>query len=296
MLLLLTSIGGFRAVGDPVADALKDPLKFVIEAEDYDFDGGKFRPNASVMPYFGGDYEGLAGIPGVDFSRAAVPDVPRQYRSGDSPVVPMFEQGTEARRDRGTWKVARNYALAYSESGQWFNYTRQIPLGGYQVWIAAASGDASPGGIRGRLQRVIGGGGISNPVVEDLGFVEAPGSGGWSTVALVPLQTPFGGPLILGGRGDIVTFRYLPEQGDVDFFLLQFVAFVDPPPFLEVELNLQGRPTLRIRPGLGRPKVLQGAVGLRGADTEWTDLPWDFIAPLQIPEDSPLRFFRLVLE
>ncbi|MFO1458951.1 MAG: hypothetical protein U1G08_06040 [Verrucomicrobiota bacterium] len=293
--LLLVWVGGFRAVGDPVADVLADPRKFVIEMEDYDFDGGKFRSSASVMPYGGGDYEGLAGIPGVDFSRAAVPGFLPEYRSGDSPVVPIFEQVSERRLDRGTWKMWRNFSLAYIEAGQWFNYTRQFLRGGYRVWIAAESADASPGGIRGRLQQVISGVGTPNQVVEDLGFIEAPGSGGWGNLVLVPLQAPFGSWLDLGGFGK-TTLRYVPERGDVDFILLQFVVFIDPATFLRVELDPQGRPTLRVEPGFLHPKGLQGAVGLAGAVTEWKDLAWDFMAPLTIPEDSTLRFFRLVFE
>ena len=254
-MLLLVWVGGFRAVGDPVADVLADPRKFVIEMEDYDFDGGKFRSSASVMPYGGGDYEGLAGIPGVDFSRAAVPGFLPEYRSGDSPVVPIFEQVSERRLDRGTWKMWRNFSLAYIEAGQWFNYTRQFLRGGYRVWIAAESADASPGGIRGRLQQVISGVGTPNQVVEDLGFIEAPGSGGWGNLVLVPLQAPFGSWLDLGGFGK-TTLRYVPERGDVDFILLQFVVFIDPATFLNVFVTKGGRhPHLDLREpaqGLGR--------------------------------------------
>lgn len=293
--LLVGWVGCGPVMADPVADAYADPRKFVIEAEDYDFDGGSSRASASVMPYFGGDYEGLAGVPGVDFSRSEVPDLFPIYRSGDSPVVPLFEQASDAWRDRGTWKVARNYSLAFTGEGQWYNYTRQIPPGGYRVWIAAASADASPGGIRGRLQRVIHGVGTRVQAVENLGIVDAPGSGGWGTLSLVPVRIPFGGMVDLVSFGK-TTLRYVPERGDIDFILLQFVAFIDPAPSLKVELDVQGRPSLWVEPGLGRPKALQGAVGLQGADAEWKDVPWDFIAPLQVPEESPLRFFRLLLE
>ena len=98
------------------------------------------------------------------------------------------------------------------------------------------------------------------------------------------------------GGGGVTTLRYFPERGDVDLILLQFVAFIDPAPLLRVELDAGGRPTLRMEPGLGRPKGLQGTIGLHGADTEWKDVPWDFLAPLTISDDLPFRFFRLVFE
>ena len=36
-MLLLVWVGDFGLCGDPVADVLADPRKFVIEMEDYDF-------------------------------------------------------------------------------------------------------------------------------------------------------------------------------------------------------------------------------------------------------------------
>lgn len=82
----------------------------------------------------------------------------------------------------------------------------------------------------------------------------------------------------------------------MDFILFRFVAFIVPATILRVELNPQGRPTLRVEPGFLLPKGLQGAVGLAGADTEWKDQAWGFIAPIQIPEDSALWFFHLIFE
>ncbi|MFO1458962.1 MAG: hypothetical protein U1G08_06095 [Verrucomicrobiota bacterium] len=295
LLLLVGYLGGFPLAADPVADALADPQKFVIEAEDFDFDGGKHRAGASVMPYFGGDYSGLAGVPGVDFVRTAVADFSAEYRSGDSPVVPIFEQASESRRDRGTWKVTRNYSLVFTEPGQWFNYTRQIPPGRYRVWIAAASADASPAGIRGRLQRVTGGAGTPTQTVNDLGSVEAPGSGGWDTLAFVPMLNSIGDLLQLEVQG-VTTFRYAPERGDLDFILLESVIHGDPDTRLRAEFGADGRVVLSIERGLPRPTQLQGAVGLNAAGTEWKSLPWDFLAPLVIPEDSPYRFFRLLMD
>lgn len=132
-------------------------------------------------------------------------------------------------------------------------------------------------------------------MIEDLGIVDAPGSGGWGTLSLVSVQTRFGNWLPLGNTST-TTLRYLPERGDVDFLLLQFVVFIDPVPSLRVELNGEGRPTLWVEPGLGRPKALEGAVGLQGADREWKEIAWDFIQPFVIPEDSDLRFFRLRMD
>lgn len=296
LLVLMMFMGGFRLMADPVAEALANRGKFVIEAEDFDFGGGKHVAHASLMPYDGGIYQDLAGVPGVDFLRAPVSDFPLVYRAGESPIVPIFEQDSEARRNRGTWTVSRNYSLAYNEAGQWFNYTRLIPRGGYRVWVAAASADSSPGGIQGRLQRVVQGVGTTNQIVEDLGFLEAPGSGNWGTLALVPLR-PQSGELLwdLGGPSP-TTLRYVPIRGDVDFILLEMVFHIDPATLLKAELDGQGRRVIHLIRGLPRPRVLQGAETFSGSSTEWKDVAWDFFQPFLVPEDSEFRFFRLLLD
>lgn len=296
LLFLVAVVGGFELAADPVAEALANRGKFVIETEDFDFGGGKHVAHASVMPYAGGDYEGLAGVSGVDFLRAPVADFPLVYRAGESPIVPIFEQSSEAWMDRGTWKVLRNHSLAYCEAGQWFNYTRLIPRGGYRVWVAAASADSSPSGIQGRLQRVIQGAGTSNQVVEDLGVLDAPGSGSWGTLSLVPFR-PLSGELLwdLGGPSP-TTLRYVPILGDVDFILLEMVFHIDPATLLKAELDGQGRRVIHLIRGLPRPRVLQGAATLSGSSTEWKDVAWDFFQPFLVPEDSEFRFFRLLLD
>src|SRR5262249_46643717 len=40
---------------------------FVIEAEDYNYENGKTKPEASVMPYKGGAYPGVLGVLNVDY-------------------------------------------------------------------------------------------------------------------------------------------------------------------------------------------------------------------------------------
>jgi hypothetical protein len=287
-----------RLEGNGFADAWSDPRKFVIEAEDFDFSGGSHRAIASVMPYLGGASEGLAGGPGVDFLRTSFPETSQRYRSDEQWIIPTFQQNEVSRRDRGTWVLDRNYSLAYVETGQWFNYTRKLPRAGYRVWLAAASPDLSAAGISGRLQKVTMDATTSHPVVEDLGVFEGPGSGSWSTLAFVPLKPqPSWELLDLGEYGEgTTTLRFVPIRGDADFLLFQPAVHVDPATRLVASIEPSGRWALTVLQGLVRPVMLQGTPALGGDGGDWHELTRDFSKPFLVPEGSPDRFFRLILE
>lgn len=109
---------------------------FLIEAEDYNYNGGQTLSAASAMPYRGGAYAGLQGTLGVDFNRS--PDGSSALYRNDS-RVPMNENPDLARGD-GAWTMNTNFKLGWIGGGQWFNYTRTVPFGRYRV-LAAMSQD-----------------------------------------------------------------------------------------------------------------------------------------------------------
>lgn len=179
--------------------------------------------------------------------------------------------------------------------GQWFNYSRTIPLGGYRVWAAAYSNDTATNAIRGRLQRVIGPANTTSQVVEDLGIFEGAGPGSWNTNSLVQLQDGRDGSFLeLGSHSNqLTTLRYVPISGDLDYLLLEFVVVIDPATTLKAFVNQAGQVVILVTLGLDRPRALQGALELKGGDTMWTDLTDDFSQPHMVAEGSPHRFFRL---
>jgi hypothetical protein len=120
---------------------------FLIEAEDFNTDGGAFIATANTMPYLGNAYTNLAAVAGVDYVRAGAEVTDgNTYRIGESPNVPMganagsvtdpvqvldLVRGMDADRNI-TWQMDVNFALGWSGAGHWFNYTRNIPNGTYQ--------------------------------------------------------------------------------------------------------------------------------------------------------------------
>ena len=62
---------------------------FYIEAEDFNYGSGQTKPEASVMPYAGGAYSGLAATVGVDYDRPAGEGSSPIYRIGEVNNVPM---------------------------------------------------------------------------------------------------------------------------------------------------------------------------------------------------------------
>lgn len=284
----------FRVTAQLSDNPLANPQKFIIEAEDFNFGGGQYHQSADTMPYYGGHYRGDAAVAGVDYQcEAGLPS--DEYRWEETPNVAIAAKNDPAQRDRGTWTVQQNYAIGWAGPGQWFNYSRAIPHGGYRVWASAYSNDTATNAIRGRLQRVVGPANTTNQVVEDLGIFEGAGSGSWNTNTLVRLQGGWDGSLLeLGNYSSLpTTLRYVPISGDLDYLLLEFVVFIDPATSLKALVNQEGQVVIQVTLGLDRPRALQGALELKGGETMWTDLTSDFSRPHVVAEGSPHRFFRL---
>jgi hypothetical protein len=188
---------------------------FLIEAEDFNFDSGQNIASASVMPYLGGAYAGLQATFNVDFNRGSEGGSPA-YRNDNR--IPMDQTGDVSRAD-GAWTLTANYKLGWIGDGQWYNYTRAIPLGQYRVLVAMSHGEATPGAIRGSLQRVTAGATTATQTLEDLGTFNGDGTGGWGVNRLVPLRDGNGATRILQ-FGGTTTLRMNPSSGDLDYLLL----------------------------------------------------------------------------
>lgn len=188
---------------------------FLIEAEDFNFNAGQTIASASVMPYLGGAYAGLQATFNVDFNRGADGSSPA-YRNDNR--IPMDQTGDVSRAD-GAWTLTANYKLGWIGDGQWYNYTRTIPLGQYRVLVAMSHGEATPGAIRGSLQRVTAGETTATQTLEDLGTFAGDGTGGWGVNRLVPLRDENGSTRILQ-FGGTTTLRMNPSSGDLDYLLL----------------------------------------------------------------------------
>ena len=105
-----------------------------IEGEDFNYDGGKTLPVASVAPYTGDAYKSLIPVADVDFMDA--PDESggaafsyTRFKATDPYVIEMKGPADPADYNRGSWTVTANYAVGWSSPGDWQNYTRTFPKG-----------------------------------------------------------------------------------------------------------------------------------------------------------------------
>jgi len=237
-------------------------VSFFIEAEDFNYGGGQTKPEASVMPYIGGAYSGLAAVDNIDYHRGNQADSPL-YRIGEIPQVPMDMTDDVNRGVVANIQV--NYKMGWIGNDMWYNYTRTFPAGNYNVYAGLSHGDAPTSGTRmtGSLQKVTSDATKTNQTVANLGTFDAPATGGWGNNALVPLNSG-GSPASLNLSG-ATTLRMLPTNGDFDFLLFTSATALvkfNPPTFAGTTVTITWV-------GTG---TLQQATVLTGRPSDWSDV------------------------
>jgi hypothetical protein len=273
---------------------------FLIEAEDFNTGGGNTVAAASTMPYLGNAYAGLSAVAGIDYQRTSVTNNFGIYRNADlDPAVPMSpNQGAvddpvqvydmvramDANRNV-TWEMDVNFSLGWSGS-HWFNYTRNIPNGTYQIWAAMSHGGG--GALSATLDRVTGPANVpgAEQQREQLGVFSASTTTGWGNNRLVPLRDATSNAVKEVNLGGNTTLRYNWASGDWDYMMLVPTAIT--PPGLVVAIDLQPDGMLRIEwEGNG---VLQSATSIPSVD--WTNLPDTSPAVIEPPSTGNV-FFRV---
>ncbi|HEX7862947.1 MAG TPA: Ig-like domain-containing protein [Verrucomicrobiae bacterium] len=199
---------------------------FAIEAEDFDYDGGKHVSVADVMPYMGGAYEGLSSRHNVDYFRRNDVSEGNIYRFEESPNVPMFASPEPTNSNRGTWEVTANYRIGWMDDGTWFNYTRNFPPGSYRVYAGLAHGDSNTT-MRASLAKVTAGRGTQSQTLQTLGEFTGPATGNWTMTTRVPLTV--NGQEVQVQLGGEETLRFQGLAGDFDYILLQSDNIAAPP-------------------------------------------------------------------
>jgi hypothetical protein len=221
---------------------------FLIEAEDFNYEGGKWKPEANVMPYVGNAYTNLTAVQDVDFnndgdesggaafaySRFVVEDANvLEFKGG------LASQGADPvqnqlNRQRGDFEVIANYASGWTDAADWQNYTRVFSNGTYVIYGAVAHDGRAANEINMVMSQV------ARPTATDgsspgteggqqgltrLGHFLNPATGAWSSNDLVPLTDDSGNivHVQLGGTNTLrLTFN--AADGDADYFLLYAVT------------------------------------------------------------------------
>jgi outer membrane protein assembly factor BamB len=217
---------------------------FVVELEDWDFDGGTAMPEASQMPYVGGAYSSVPpAIHKVDYNRTYSVPSEAPYRISlppNAPTAPINKH--EIFFDRQEWQVTNSFRIAYARSGNWYNYTRDFPPGWYEVTAALASGGNE--GVSGRLSIVTNGVGSTSQQASLLGAFTGGYTGNYDYFQWIPLRrSGESGPALVFLSGK-TTLRYELVAGDADFLRFVRVAHRIEPQMLKVDQQPQSQTVL----------------------------------------------------
>ncbi|MBM3846009.1 MAG: hypothetical protein FJ405_06965, partial [Verrucomicrobia bacterium] len=188
---------------------------FIIEAEDFNFNRGQTVQGVDVMPYLGGAYVNRSNaVSGVDYFRTPDPSSPLYRNDRNVPILPSSDMNREA------WTSTNNWRLGAIRGNEWFNYTRQLPVGRYLVYAALSHQETAEGALRGSLSTISR---VTNSTQTPvrLGSFHGTGTGSLQTNRLVVLRDTVNRVVILGLGGSNQNFRYTPTNGFVDY--LKFV-------------------------------------------------------------------------
>ncbi len=218
---------------NPTVVLVKATGVFNIEAEDFDYDNGQTKAEASTMPYMGGAYDGLTAIRGVDYNNADDPNNNQEnghpyYRYGgdlsvagqNATMAREVPGGLFASTRMGEWTMTANYKIGWIGTGDWGNYTRTFPTPAkdYYVFAAQSYDGVNANQLDGTLGLVTAGVGTANQTVQTIGRFNAYGTGDWSRNSLVAL-TDDSGAMKSVNMGGKATIRWTYNSGDAEYLV-----------------------------------------------------------------------------
>ena len=200
---------------------------FVVSAEDYDYTNGQFfqnpTPTAAPAP---NSYFGTGGTLGVDVSTYAGTGV---LPGGSSQLV--RSDGYTAMQQADDIQLPQyaaannpnvyNVQIAYNNTGNWLNYTRNYPAGNYLVYLRYNNNTA--GNVE-SLNILTSGYGTPTQTTNNLG--EFIGAATGAAYAWVPLTDTFGNNVIVNFSGGRNTLQLLSGNGTETGGIVNFVDFI----------------------------------------------------------------------
>ena len=299
--IVLEDFSGRRSTNEWTFDTfaeeyLDSPGVKVIEAEDYNYEGGRFqdRPPPSGMTSTGSTVNGgangyfeQAGIQDVDYfdySSRAGGGAPAEYRSSDlvGTQAGSIESGTsnrenprqnDTRRRKYAIQDLPEYQVRGTEGGEWLNYTRVFADGDYVAFLRVGARAAQPV----RLARVTSDPAKPNQTTSPLGTFHVPNTGLIVNYRYVPLTDDFGNPAVvhLSGRQTLrLTLGGAQQNSTQGTMTLNYLVFVP-------------------APASAPPVLLESAAGVAGPyepDPAAEAIgSWGF----ELAARGPMRFYRL---
>jgi len=181
---------------------------FSFEAEDYNFNSGEYIANPVLSTTPGPNNYYLYSLPAV--LDVDISTNPPAAGYGFAYLRPDAV-GTEASGDylRQTYVAARvtdplvnDYNIGWDNSGTWFNYTRDFPVGNYWIYARLAGN-----GIMNATMDIVTGATSSSQTTSPLGTLSAVNiANGWQNWMWVPLIGGSGSPAVLSGGTKTLRF------------------------------------------------------------------------------------------
>ncbi|HOY60235.1 MAG TPA: Ig-like domain-containing protein [Verrucomicrobiota bacterium] len=200
---------GRSASADLSFDTFSDTAGTLIEAEDYNYEGGKSLPAAVPA-----GYAGLTGAPDADYHDNNTTAAATEYRTADFVGLGVSDDGS---RQRFTSVGATDYDVTGFVGGDWMNYTRTFENNAYLVYLRASAGRAQTI----RLDRVTGDQGLPTQGRSPLGFFAVPNT----PYTYVPLCDTAGQPVTLA-LGGVTTLRLTALESSSPSTQLNFLMLV----------------------------------------------------------------------
>ena len=265
-------LGAVDAVGlsnsiSPVFFDTFSQTNFMIEAEDFDFNGGQFITNPiPTGAYVNGAYPAYAysiansyflypagnnnnaAIDGVDLTTPG-PNSPGGPDAGETEIYrPSEDAGTQVATDflRGKFyhtngdnsvTVFNDFNLGFWDPGQWVNYSSLFPTNTYNVWGRLASAGAYSGLS---LSLVTSGVGTTNQTTQLLGTFSDPNANGWQAWDWVPLLNTNGQMAVVSLGGTNTLQANNTTAGDVNANFYMFVPAVIAPQAVHLSVSSAG--------------------------------------------------------
>lgn len=207
-------------------DTYGSPSTVLIEAEHYNFGGGKFisLPELSYIES-SSNYFNKVAIEGIDARQTST--------SGSHFYRPSDRVGLEVATDRVRPVYSNlqvdDYQVSAMEPGEWLNYTRSVTPGTYQVF-ARLTGSSSAL-VWAALDQVVSGSASTVQSLSASGLFKRPPNAQSHEYSYVPLTDALGEPMTLRLSGQ-TTFRLTSNDKELtcNFLILVPVALSEPIP------------------------------------------------------------------
>jgi len=265
-MIVMMVVVGFSALssGSQSFNLVLGPDALFIEAEDYDYGGGKYLPSNSRTKNLFNDkglYNGLGAISNIDYHADGDIANGQEYRTGETkigitPINDPYPSGEVIRPGFGRGK-GLDYRIGWNDGGDWFNYTRVFTSGLYEVYGRFSSGKRDIHAHLDLVADIV----ASSSSLTLLGRFDSGDTDDWNNFVFVPLRNTDGQISRVALNGE-QTIRFTVDPGNLDINYIVLVPVAEPR--ISV-IKIDGQEFLEWNDG-----VLQMAINENGP---WVDVP-----------------------